>query len=155
MNFRDSITSFREESDSIGTKQVPMDAYYGVQTLRAAENFRITGLTMHKEFINSLALVKKASAISNREVGLLSKKIESSIIQACDEIIIGNLHNQFIVDPIQGGAGTSANMNVNEVVANRANEILGGEKGAYDIVHPNDHVNMGQSTNDEIGRAHV
>ncbi|WP_352418937.1 aspartate ammonia-lyase [Proteiniborus sp.] len=153
MDFTESFNGFREESDSIGTKQVPMDAYYGVQTLRAAENFRITGSTMHEEFINSLALVKKASAITNREAGLLSKKIESAIIQACDEIIIGNLHEQFIIDPIQGGAGTSANMNVNEVVANRANEILGGEKGAYNFVHPNDHVNMGQSTNDVIPTA--
>lgn len=153
MKFSDNFKNFREESDSIGTKPVPTDAYYGVQTLRAAENFRITGLKMHEEFINSLALIKKASAISNREVGLLSKKIESAILQACDEVIIGNLYNEFIIDPIQGGAGTSANMNINEVVANRANEILGGEKGVYNIVHPNDHVNMGQSTNDVIPTA--
>lgn len=153
MDFTENLKGFREESDSIGTKRVPIDAYYGVQTLRAAENFRITGSTMHEEFINSLALIKKASAITNREAGLLSKKIESAIIQACDEITIGNLHEQFIVDPIQGGAGTSANMNANEVVANRANEILGGEKGAYNLVHPNDHVNMGQSTNDVIPTA--
>lgn len=153
MSLTDSFTNFREESDSIGTKQVPIDAYYGVQTLRAAENFNITGAKMHEEFINSLALVKKASAITNREVGLLTKKIESSIVQACDEILIGNLHKEFIIDPIQGGAGTSANMNVNEVIANRANEIMGGEKGAYNFVHPNDHVNMGQSTNDVIPTA--
>lgn len=146
-------TLFREESDSIGSKKVPIDAYYGVQTLRAAENFKITGFKMHKEFINSLALVKKAAAITNREVNLLNKKIENAIVQACDEIILGNLHDQFIIDPIQGGAGTSANMNVNEVVANRAIEILGGEKGDYSIVHPNDHVNMGQSTNDVIPTA--
>jgi len=153
MSSTDSFSGFREESDSIGTKQVPKEAYYGVQTLRAAENFNITGLKMHKEFINSLALVKKASAITNREVGLLSKKIESAIVQACDEILIGNFYDQFIVDPIQGGAGTSANMNMNEVIANRANEILGGEKGVYNFVHPNDHVNMGQSTNDVIPTA--
>ncbi len=153
MNLTDNFKKFREESDSIGSKQVPIDAYYGVQTLRAAENFKITGFKMHEEFINSLALIKKASAITNREVGLLNKKIESAIIQACDEIVIGKLHEQFIVDPIQGGAGTSANMNVNEVVANRGNEILGGEKGAYNFVHPNDHVNMGQSTNDVIPTA--
>ncbi|SDY63387.1 aspartate ammonia-lyase [Proteiniborus ethanoligenes] len=146
-------TLFREESDSIGSKKVPVEAYYGVQTLRAAENFKITGFRMHKEFINSLALVKKASAITNREVELLNKKIESAIIQACDEIVLGNLHDQFIIDPIQGGAGTSANMNINEVVANRAIEILDGEKGDYSIVHPNDHVNMGQSTNDVIPTA--
>lgn len=153
MILADSLTNFREESDSIGTKQVPIDAYYGVQTLRAAENFNITGAKMHEEFINSLALVKKASAITNREVGLLTKKVESAIVQACDEILVGNLHEEFIIDPIQGGAGTSANMNVNEVIANRANEIMGGEKGAYDFVHPNDHVNMGQSTNDVIPTA--
>ncbi|MFA5523304.1 MAG: aspartate ammonia-lyase [Tissierellales bacterium] len=153
MSITEGLTNFREESDSIGTKQVPIDAYYGVQSLRAAENFNITGTRMHKEFINSLAIVKKASAITNREVGLLTKKIETAIVQACDEITIGNLHEEFIVDPIQGGAGTSANMNVNEVVANRANEIMGGEKGAYNFVHPNDHVNMGQSTNDVIPTA--
>lgn len=144
---------YRDESDSIGIKKVPIDAYYGVQTLRAAENFKITGLKTHDEFVNSLAQVKKASAITNREVGLLSKMIENAIVQACDEITEGKLHDQFITDPIQGGAGTSINMNTNEVVANRAIEILGGEKGNYNIVHPNDHVNMGQSTNDVIPTA--
>ncbi|GLC30807.1 aspartate ammonia-lyase [Clostridium omnivorum] len=144
---------FRTESDSIGTKEVPKTAYYGVQTLRAAENFNITGLKLHMEFVNSLAQIKKASAIANREVGLLDRNIETAIVKACDEILDGSLHDQFIVDPIQGGAGTSANMNANEVIANRAIEILGGEKGNYDIVHPNDHVNMGQSTNDVIPTA--
>jgi len=144
---------YRIESDSIGSKQVPIDAYYGVQTLRAAENFKITGLKLHRDFIISLAQIKKAAAIANNRAGLLDKKIETAIIQACDEIIEGNLHDQFIVDPIQGGAGTSANMNANEVIANRAIEILGGEKGDYSIVHPNDHVNMGQSTNDVIPTA--
>lgn len=144
---------FRIESDSIGLKQVPKEAYYGVQSLRAAENFNITGLRLHKEFIKSLAQIKKAAAIANHEAGLLDENITNAIIQSCDEIIEGNLQDQFIVDPIQGGAGTSANMNINEVVANRAIEILGGEKGDYDIVHPNDHVNMGQSTNDVIPTA--
>jgi aspartate ammonia-lyase len=139
---------FRMESDSIGTRQVPVDAYYGVQTLRASENFNITGHRMNKEFIKSLAQIKKAAAISNTKAGLLNKTIGDAIIKACDEIIQGNLHDQFIIDPIQGGAGTSANMNANEVIANRAIEILGGQKGDYSIVHPNDHVNMGQSTND-------
>lgn len=139
---------FRMESDSIGTRQVPVDAYYGVQTLRASENFNITGHRMHKEFIKSLAQIKKAAAIANTKAGLLNKKIGDAVIKACDEIIQGNLHDQFIIDPIQGGAGTSANMNANEVIANRAIEILGGQKGDYSIVHPNDHVNMGQSTND-------
>lgn len=144
---------FRTESDSIGIKQVPEDAYYGVQSLRGAENFNITGLKLQKEFINSLAQIKKAAALVNSKIGLLDKQIEIAIVQACDEIICGGFHDQFIVDPIQGGAGTSANMNANEVIANRAIEILGGEKGNYAIVHPNDHVNMGQSTNDVIPTA--
>lgn len=144
---------FRIESDSIGTREVPKDAYYGVQTLRAVENFKITGLKIHKEFINSLTEIKMASAITNGEVGLLSKNIEKAIVRACDEIVSGALHEEYITDPIQGGAGTSMNMNANEVIANRAIEILGGEKGDYSIVHPNDHVNMGQSTNDVIPTA--
>lgn len=138
----------RMEHDSIGTKEVPKDAYYGVQTLRAAENFYITGLNMHPELIVSVAQIKKAAAITNFEVGTLDKKRADAIVKACDEIIAGKLHDQFIVDPIQGGAGTSLNMNANEVIANRAIEILGGEKGDYSIVNPNDHVNYGQSTND-------
>lgn len=153
MKSNSTTLRYRDENDSIGTKKVPVDAYYGVQTLRAAENFKITGLKTHDEFINSLAQVKKASAITNSEINLLSKMIENAIVQACDEILDGKLHDQFITDPIQGGAGTSANMNANEVIANRAIEILGGEKGNYNIVHPNDHVNMGQSTNDVIPTA--
>ncbi len=144
---------YRTEKDSIGSKHVPEEVYYGVQSLRAAENFRITGLTMHPEIINSLAYIKKAAAITNCEVGLLEKKIANAIVQACDEIIAGKFHDNFIVDPIQGGAGTSLNMNANEVIANRAIEILGGQKGDYKIVHPNDHVNYGQSTNDVIPTA--
>ena len=144
---------WRTEKDSIGTKEIPEDVYYGVQSLRAAENFRITGLSMHPEIINSLAQIKKAAAITNCEVGLLEKKIADAIVKACDEIIEGKLHDEFIVDPIQGGAGTSINMNANEVIANRAIELLGGEKGDYSIVHPNDHVNCGQSTNDVIPTA--
>ncbi len=139
---------FRLEHDSIGTKEVPIDAYYGVQTLRAHENFYITGLKIHPELIKSVAMIKKAAAITNFEVGELDKKRTDAIVQACDEIISGKLHDQFIVDPIQGGAGTSMNMNANEVIANRAIEILGGKKGDYSIVNPNDHVNFGQSTND-------
>lgn len=144
---------FRVESDSIGNKEIPKEAYYGVQTLRAAENFKITRLKMNEDFIKSLAQIKKASAITNCEIGLLEKNIERAIVQACNEIICGKLHEEFIIDPIQGGAGTSANMNANEVISNRAIEILGGEKGDYSIVHPNDHVNMGQSTNDVIPTA--
>jgi len=148
-----NITSYRPEKDSIGEKNVPVEAYYGVQSLRAAENFRITGLSIEPEFINSLAYIKKAAAITNCEVGVMEKKKAEAIVQACDEILEGKFHNEFIVDPIQGGAGTSFNMNANEVIANRAGEILGGEKGVYDIIHPNDHVNYGQSTNDVIPTA--
>ncbi|MFL0267507.1 aspartate ammonia-lyase [Candidatus Clostridium radicumherbarum] len=144
---------FRLESDSIGEKQVPQNAYYGVQTLRAAENFKITGYYIHPEFIKALAEIKKASAMVNMQVGLLDLKVGDAIVIACDEILQGKLHDQFITDPIQGGAGTSMNMNANEVISNRAIEILGGEKGNYNIVHPNDHVNMGQSTNDVIPTA--
>ena len=141
---------YRTEKDSIGQKQVPVDAYYGVQALRAAENFPITGQKAHPEQIRALAYIKKACALANFEVGLMDKKICDAIVQACDEIVAGQFHGDFIVDPIQGGAGTSLNMNANEVVANRAIEILGGTKGDYTVVHPNDHVNYGQSTNDVI-----
>ena len=143
----------RLENDSIGEKKVPKEAYYGVQSLRGAENFNITGLRLHKDFIISLAEIKKATAITNLEAGVLEKKVADAIAEACDDIIAGRFHEDFIVDPIQGGAGTSMNMNANEVIANRAIEILGGEKGDYSIVHPNDHVNNGQSTNDVIPTA--
>ncbi|WP_209341121.1 aspartate ammonia-lyase [Flavonifractor sp. AGMB03687] len=139
---------YRSEHDSVGEKAVPKDVYYGVQSLRAAENFHITGLTMHPELINSIAEIKKASAITNLEIGLLDKRVAEAIVHACDEIVSGKLHEAFIVDPIQGGAGTSLNMNANEVIANRAIELLGGQKGDYTLVNPNDHVNYGQSTND-------
>lgn len=138
----------RVESDSIGSMNVPAGAYYGVQALRARNNFRITGRRLDAEFIVSLAQIKKAAAVTNRNAGDLGAEVANAIIRACDEIIAGRLHSQFIVDPIQGGAGTSANMNANEVIANRAIELLGGEKGDYSVVHPNDHVNMSQSTND-------
>ncbi|MBQ6873490.1 MAG: aspartate ammonia-lyase [Clostridia bacterium] len=145
--------AFRIEADSIGTKQVPSEAYYGVQSLRGYENFRITGQRLRPEFINSLAQIKKACAICNCNVGELDEKIKDVICQVCDEILDGKLHDQFICDPIQGGAGTTANMNANEVIANRAIELLGGEKGDYSMVHPNDHVNRAQSTNDVIPSA--
>ena len=138
----------RSEHDSIGERTLPKDVYYGVQSLRAAENFHITGLQMHPEIINAIVEIKKASAMANREAGLLDEKVAGAIITACDEIVSGKLHDAFIVDPIQGGAGTSLNMNANEVIANRAIELLGGEKGDYALVNPNDHVNCGQSTND-------
>ncbi|MEF9918729.1 MAG: aspartate ammonia-lyase [Eubacterium sp.] len=138
----------RNEYDSIGTLSVPIDAYYGVQSLRAKENFHITGRQLESDFIISLVQVKKASAITNCETGDLDKIRAEAIIAACNDIIAGKYHDQFIVDPIQGGAGTSSNMNANEVVANVAIEKLGGVKGDYSIIHPNDHVNMSQSTND-------
>ncbi len=144
---------YRVEHDSIGDKNVPADVYYGVQTLRAVENFRITGLTVHPEIINSLAYIKKAAAITNREIGLLDPKVSEAIVGACDEILTGKFCRDFVVDPIQGGAGTSLNMNANEVIANRAIELLGGQKGDYSLVHPNDHVNLCQSTNDVIPSA--
>lgn len=144
---------YRNEEDSIGSKKVPSNAYYGVQSLRAAENFPITGESLNKQMIVSLAEIKKACAEVNNSVGLLDAKKAKAIEKACDEIIKGKLHDQFIVDPIQGSAGTSMNMNANEVIANRAIELLGGEKGDYTIIHPNDHVNYGQSTNDVIPSA--
>lgn len=149
----DTTKDFRLESDSIGSHQVPKDAYYGVQSMRAQENFPITGHRLHPAFIKSLAYMKKGSALTNGKFDQVDQKIVDAMVQACDEIIAGQWHDQFIVDPIQGGAGTSMNMNANEVIANRAIEILGGEKGDYSIVHPNDHVNYGQSTNDVIPSA--
>lgn len=143
----------RMESDSIGTMEVPMEAYYGVQTLRAKQNFNITGTPMNPVFLENLARIKKAAAIANRDGFMLDAKYADAIIHACDEVIKGRFRDEFIVDAIQGGAGTSANMNMNEVIANRANELLGGEKGGYTRVHPNDHVNMSQSTNDVIPSA--
>ena len=137
----------RTERDSIGSINLPDGAYYGVQSMRAKENFPMTGRLMHPYMIESLVVIKKAAAIANQRAGQLKPEIASAIIRACDEILSGKLRDQFVVDPIQGGAGTSANMNANEVVANRATEILGGKKGDG-TVHPNDHVNMAQSTND-------
>ena len=142
--------NYRIESDSIGSRQIPVDAYYGVQSLRGAENFRLTGQHLHPEFIRSIASVKKACAISNYAAGEITESIRAAICTACDEILSNKLHDQFLCDPIQGGAGTTANMNANEVIANRAIELLGGVKGDYSLVHPNDHVNRSQSTNDVI-----
>ena len=143
----------RMESDSIGTMEVPKEAYYGVQALRAKQNFPITGQSLHPVFIRNLAKVKKAAAQSNRNALALPADKAEAIIRACDEVIRGCFADEFIVDAIQGGAGTSANMNMNEVLANRANEWMGGRKGDYSRIHPNDHVNMSQSTNDVIPTA--
>ena len=143
----------RLESDSIGTMEVPEDAYYGVQALRAKENFPITGTRLHPVFIKNLAKIKRAAAITNRKAGRLKPEIANAIESACNEVVCGMFDKEFIVDGIQGGAGTSANMNMNEVIANRAIEMLCGKKGDYTIVHPNDHINMAQSTNDVIPTA--
>ena len=142
------MEKFRLERDSIGEKQVPIDAYYGVQSLRAKENFRISGRKVHPEFINSIVEVKKAAAIANKNSGALTPDRADAIVKACDDLLSGKYLENFIVDAIQGGAGTSLNMNANEVIANIAIEYLGGQKGDYKIVHPNDHVNCAQSTND-------
>lgn len=139
---------FREERDSIGTMMVPEDAYYGVQAMRARENFKISGKLAHPELVKGLVEVKIAAAITNAEAGVISKEIKDAIVKAGNEVLSGKYVDNFVVDAIQGGAGTSLNMNANEVLANRAIEILGGNKGDYSIVHPNDHVNCGQSTND-------
>jgi len=148
-----NLEKMRMESDSIGEMEVPADAYYGVQSLRAKQNFPITGNKLHPLFIQNLAKIKKAAALTNRSALRLPVTKASAIIKACDEIVEGKYRDEFIVDAIQGGAGTSANMNINEVIANRAEEILGGKKGAYQLIHPNDHVNMAQSTNDVIPTA--
>lgn len=138
----------RTEKDFLGEKEVPLEAYYGIQTLRAVENFPITGQRIHPELIIALAMVKKAAACANKDIHQLSPTIADAIIGAADEIIEGKWHDQFLVDPIQGGAGTSINMNANEVIANRAIERLGEAKGNYSVISPNNHVNRAQSTND-------
>lgn len=143
----------RLESDSIGEMEVPGEAYYGVQALRANENFLITGNSLNPDFIKNMARIKRAAAITNMRAGRLKPEIANAIESACNEVVCGMFASEFIVDGIQGGAGTSANMNMNEVIANRAIEMLCGKKGDYSIVHPNDHVNMAQSTNDVIPTA--
>ncbi|UNL87164.1 aspartate ammonia-lyase [Priestia koreensis] len=140
--------NYRTERDFLGEKEIPSDVYYGVQTLRAVENFPITGYKIHEEMIKALAIVKKAAALANMDVTRLYDGLGKAIVQAAEEIIDGKWHDYFIVDPIQGGAGTSMNMNANEVIANRALEILGHSKGDYSKLSPNSHVNMSQSTND-------
>jgi aspartate ammonia-lyase len=144
------MTSFRTEKDPLGEKQVPSSALYGVQTLRAVENFPISGLRPLEAFVLAQVWIKKAAALTHKTTGRLDAKLADAIVKAADEIIAGQHRDQFVVDPYQAGAGTSHNMNANEVLANRANEILGGKRGEYTPVHPNDHVNMAQSTNDTI-----
>src|SRR5262252_9573047 len=140
----------RIEQDFLGTREIADDIYYGVQTIRGKENFHITGIPMSQEpyFVKALGYVKKAAAMANRDLGALDAKIADAIIAGCDRVIAGDMMDQFVTDFIQGGAGTSTNMNANEVIANLALEKLGHRKGEYQHVNPNDHVNFGQSTND-------
>ena len=140
--------SYRTEKDSLGEVRVPASAYYGAQTARALENFPISGIRHAPAFIPAMAYIKKAAARANVKLGLIDRKIGDAIVAAADRIIAGDLRDQFVVDVYQAGAGTSFHMNVNEVLANLANESLGGRKGEYRPIHPNDHVNYGQSTND-------
>ena len=144
------VSAVRREHDSLGEREVPDHAYYGVQTIRGMENFRTSGIRMYHfdHFIRAFAFVKKAAALANRELGVLDAERAGAIVKACDEITAGKLHDQFVIDMFQGGAGTSTNMNANEVIANRGLEILGHRKGEYVHLHPNDHVNASQSTND-------
>ena len=144
------VSSVRTEHDSLGDREVPDHAYYGVQTIRGMENFPLSGIRMYhyEHFIRAFAFVKKAAATANGELGVLDAAKADAIVKACNDVIAGKLHDQFVIDMFQGGAGTSTNMNANEVIANRALEILGHRKGQYEHVHPNDHVNCSQSTND-------
>jgi aspartate ammonia-lyase len=146
-------TNYRTEKDSMGEKQLPNDVYYGIQTLRATENFPISGLKPLPIYVDACVLIKKAAAIVNGELNCIPKDLAEAIIQASDEVLAGKLRDQFVVDVYQAGAGTSHHMNINEVLANRALEILGDVKGNYKRISPNDHVNYGQSTNDVIPTA--
>ncbi|MBI2616968.1 aspartate ammonia-lyase [Candidatus Gottesmanbacteria bacterium] len=147
------MKTMRDEKDSLGTVAVPKYAYYGAQTVRAQENFLISGITSHDEYIQSIVVIKKAAARVNHTLGFLPLKFSQAIETVCDEIRDGKFSDQFIVDVYQAGAGTSIHMNVNEVIANRANELLDSPKGSYSPLHPNDHINMAQSTNDVIPTA--
>src|SRR5487761_1032703 len=141
---------FRIEKDFLGEVKVPSNAYYGVQTLRAVHNFPISGLRLPREFIRAQGIIKFSAAKANMQLGLLDKKIGKAITAAAKQVIEGTLDSSFVVDVFQAGAGTSQNMNANEVIANRALELLGERLGNYKVVHPNDHVNMAHSTNDTI-----
>jgi aspartate ammonia-lyase len=138
----------REEKDSLGVKQIPANVYYGIQTARAVENYPISGMRAHPTLIRAFGMVKEAAAEANRDLGLLEKEIADAIIESAKEVQQGRWNNEFVVDVFQAGAGVSFHMNTNEVIANRAVEILGGKLGDYSTIHPNDHVNYGQSTND-------
>src|SRR5512136_960859 len=147
-NMVSSNQKYRMEKDSVGSVRVPNEAYYGAQTQRAVENFPISGWRFQREMIHALGLIKFASAKTNFNLGLMQRRMARAIEKASEEVMQGRWDDQFVVDVYQTGSGTSTNMNANEVIANRANEILGGQKGIYKPVHPNDHVNLGQSSND-------
>src|SRR2546429_8334972 len=147
------MSDYRTERDPLGELKVPADAYYGVQTARAVENFPISGLRAPADLVTATILVKKAAAEANAALGRLARDVADAICAAADEILSGQLRDQFVVDVYQAGAGTSHNMNANEVLANRAIEILGGQRGDSKLVNPNDHVNMAQSTNDTVPTA--
>src|SRR3990172_4399991 len=147
------MPEFRTEIDSMGEMKVPAEAYYGAQTQRAVENFPVSSLRFPRRFIRALGIVKKSAARVNLDLGFHDPKIAETILKVAQEVIDGNLDDQFVVDIFQTGSGTSTYMNVNEVIAGRANEALGGPRGGKKPVHPNDHVNMGQSSNDVIPAA--
>src|SRR5829696_10150197 len=147
------MSTTRIERDPLGEKAVPATALYGIQTLRAAENFPISGLRPLPAFVDAVIWIKRSAAVVHRQTGRLEARLADAIVRAADEVLAGQHRDQFIVDVYQAGAGTSHNMNVNEVLANRANELLGRPRGGYAPVHPNDHVNMAQSTNDVIPTA--
>src|ERR1700674_2843506 len=138
----------RMEKDSLGQCGVPFYAYYGIQTQRAVENYRISGYRAHRQLIRAMGMIKQGAARANRELKLIDERRAHAILRAAEEVIAGKWNGEFVVDVYQAGAGVSFHMNANEVIANRAIEILGGKLGNYDICHPNDHVNFGQSTND-------
>src|ERR1700684_1712735 len=142
------MPELRKEKDSLGFVEVPLKAYYGAQTARAVENFPISGMRADPQLIRALGMIKRAAAQANKELGLVEANRADAIIQAAQEVIDGKWNDEFVVDVFQAGAGVSLHMNSNEVIANRANEILGGKLGEYTHLHPNDHVNYGQSTND-------
>ena len=145
--------SFRIDHDSLGDIRVPLNAYYGPFTARAIEQYKVTGLRPHLNLIKAFVMIKRSAALTNFELGVLDEKIANSIIKASDEILAGQLIDQFVVEPINSGAGTAFNMNTNEIIANRALEIYGKNKGDYNIINPNDHVNMSQSSNDTFPTA--
>src|SRR5258708_3882005 len=147
------MTETRIERDPLGELPVPAWALYGIQTERARQNFRISGLRPMPAFVDAMVWIKKAAALTHRQTKRLDAKVADAVVRAADEVLAGQHRDQFVVDPYQAGAGTSHNMNVNEVLANRANEILGGRRGEYQPVHPNDHVNMAQTTNHTIPTA--